>query len=64
MTRRRLFWLAGAAIVGIVAWFALNHRTPAGQPPLFEISEANFSELRTTFNRTAEARLVLLLSPT
>ncbi|MGH9508865.1 MAG: hypothetical protein ACRD2Q_02385 [Terriglobales bacterium] len=54
-----LLLLAGAA------WQWRTADTPAGQPPLVELTEANLAQLRNTFNHdTDRIRIVLLLSPT
>ncbi|MGH9554431.1 MAG: hypothetical protein ACRD2Y_01290 [Terriglobales bacterium] len=54
-----LLLLAGAA------WQWRTADTPAGQPPLVELTESNFAQLRNTFNHdTDRVRVVLLLSPT
>lgn len=54
-----LLLLVGAAS----QWRPAN--TPTGQPPLLELTDTNFAQLRTTFNQdTDRVRVVLLLSPT
>lgn len=61
------------AVFGVVAFLLLvgaasqrrTAKTPAGQPPLLELNEANFGQLRHSFNQdTDKVRLVLMLSPT
>jgi hypothetical protein len=53
-------------VLAIAAYEMLGPRTtPAGQPPLLELSAKNLSQFRDRFNASAGDRRVLaLLSPT
>jgi hypothetical protein len=62
---RRYAPAALVAAVVLVLWIALSgHRTPAGQPPLTDLT-ATLQQLQDDFNSHANAtRVILLLSPT
>ncbi len=66
MNRKRLIALAPALVViGALFYFYAGHQTPAGQPPLAELTDANFATLADTFNGAKDdVRVILLLSPT
>lgn len=70
MLSRPRILLVAVSVVGILAAAGVWHRfgareTPAGQPPLARLSEANLEDLRAAFNEAADApRVVALLSPT
>ena len=50
-------------LTGAVVWTRLPARTPAGQPPLAELSTSE--AVRSEFNRLAgKTRVIILLSPT
>ena len=58
--------LVGGTLAGVYAWQRFSSRvTPRGQPPLVALNSANFGELRTAFNASADrTRILALLSPT
>ncbi len=61
-------WI-GVAILGVaamVAWYGWGpRRTPAGQPALTTISQANLPAFQARFDRNPDdAHILLLLSPT
>ena len=66
MTRRRalgLLFAIGILAVGFYLWGSSS--TPAGQPPLVSLREANVSKFQQTFDAAiSNTRIVLLLSPT
>ena len=54
----------GASVLGGI-YFTRTGRAPADQPPLIEINSSTLSALKAEFNRrSAELRVILLLSPT
>ena len=54
-----------AFIAGLALYLYAGGTTPAGQPPLTRLTEANFGELRSAFNAAKDSvRLITLLSPT
>jgi len=56
---------AGAVAVGAGWYYWGPVATPAGQPPLAEITPQTLDEFRAAFNEAADKpRLVALLSPT
>ena len=62
-------WLAvGVALSGLllaVAFLRMDSSTPRGQEPLVSLTNSNFAEFETVFDKSAAGpRLVLLLSPT
>ncbi|HWG21437.1 MAG TPA: hypothetical protein VG225_12975 [Terracidiphilus sp.] len=67
MTRRK--WLIFGVVAGVfLALFwtvAARHQTPAGQPPLADLTHQSLSQLRQEFNAAPDSeRVLLLLSPT
>ena len=58
----------GAALIGLllaVAFLRMDSSTPRGQEPLVSLTNSNFAEFETAFDKSTEGpRLVLLLSPT
>ncbi|HWB84533.1 MAG TPA: hypothetical protein VG675_10360 [Bryobacteraceae bacterium] len=53
------------AIGGGIFYLTRPGRTPAGQPPLVEITGPSLAALQAEFNRTSfSLRIILLLSPT
>jgi hypothetical protein len=66
---KRLRIVAGASIAVVMALFAYsyltNHATPAGQPPLVQMTPQVLEQFKEDFNRArGQARLIVLLSPT
>ena len=52
-------------VVAGAAWQWRTAHAPGDQPPLVELTESNFVQLRNAFNQdTDRVRVVLLLSPT
>jgi hypothetical protein len=46
-------------------YYFSGHLTPAGQPPLADLTDASLNSLRDDFNRSPDqVRIILLLSPT
>jgi len=66
MTRRNFaLGLAALLIFAGLFYFYGGHQTPAGQPPLANLSAANLSQLKNEFNDShANVRMLVLLSPT
>jgi hypothetical protein len=67
MTKRKwmIFGTVVAAFVALFAAVTVRHRTPAGQPPLMDVSQQSISQLKQEFNASSgEERVLLLLSPT
>jgi hypothetical protein len=66
--KKRLSLLAVLVLVVLLVLgrhFYGGSAVPAGQPPLFALTPANFDQLRAAFNSASgEVRIVLLLSPT
>lgn len=62
-------WIIGLVVVLLAAaayfWSATPGHTPAGQPPLAEISRGTLETIKLEFNRASNAhRIIVLLSPT
>ena len=54
-----------AVLVAALVYFYGGSQTPAGQPPLRNLTAENLSELKNEFNAAKnEVRVLLLLSPT
>ena len=66
MTRKRILILIPALILcGALYYFYAGHQTPAGQPPLADLTPQNFTTLENAFNASNDdVRVLLLLSPT
>lgn len=64
--RRRVILIGATVLAATLFWFFFGtHSTPAGQPPLFEISASALDQFKSEFNQASdETRVVLLLSPT
>jgi hypothetical protein len=65
---KRVWVIACAAVLLILAagiYLLKGSHTPIGQPPLIRLDARTLADLQTEFNRNAaEARMILLLSPT
>lgn len=64
--RKSALWSIVAIVLLAVAFYlwGSNH-TPAGQPPLVLLNQANVADFQQSFNAAAaNTRIVLLLSPT
>ena len=49
----------------IVAFSSCDHTTPAGQPPLMDLTNESLGAFREQFNNASDqTRIILLLSPT
>jgi hypothetical protein len=62
-------YILGAVLVALLAaavlYFYGGGRTPAGQPPLENLSAQNVGEIKNEFNAAKDdVRVLLLLSPT
>lgn len=45
--------------------YLAGHQTPAGQPPMMDLTGNSLDSLKADFNRSADGiRIILLLSPT
>ena len=66
MRRTRIILLAIALVIGGGIFYLTSPgRSPAGQPPLAEITGPLLVALQAEFNRTSSSlRIILLLSPT
>lgn len=66
MRRKTTLWLVIViALVAMVLCLWGSSRTPAGQPPLLSLNNADVIDFQQTFNAAAaDTRIVLLLSPT
>lgn len=67
MTKRKwtIFGIGLAAFLAAFWTVAARHQTPAGQPPLAEVTEQSLSQLKEEFNASPHSeRVLLLLSPT
>jgi hypothetical protein len=66
MTRRRALWLIAVVTLLAVAFYLWgSSHTPNGQPPLVSLDPRNVANFQQSFDASAaDARLVLLLSPT
>ena len=66
MIRKRALWLVFAIAILTVGFYLWgSSSTPAGQPPLVSLNEANVSQFQQSFNAAfSNTRIVLLLSPT
>ena len=66
MTIKRIFGLAAvASLCGALFYLYGGHQAPDGQPPLADLSPANFASFRDAFNQAGgEVRVVLMFSPT
>jgi hypothetical protein len=66
MTRKRILGIIAALVLfGALLYLYAGHQTPAGQPPLAELTAQNFTGIENAFNAAkGEVRVVLLLSPT
>lgn len=66
MIRKRLLPIAFLVVLGFGFWYAFApSRTPAPQPPLTKLTEQDFSQFKSAFDRDpSSVRLILLLSPT
>ena len=66
---RRPIWTIVAIVLALIALTLLavigRHQTPAGQPPLANLSDRSLPQLKAEFNESADSeRVLLLLSPT
>lgn len=66
MRRKTTLWLVIViALVAMAFYLWGSSRTPAGQPPLLSLNNANVMDFQQTFDAAAaDTRIVLLLSPT
>ncbi len=66
MIRKQALWLVFAIAILAVGFYLWGSSfTPAGQPPLVSLKEANVSQFLQNFNAAvSNTRIVLLLSPT
>ncbi len=66
MIIKRIFGLAAvAALGGAIFYYYGGHQAPEGQPPLADLSPANFASFQDAFNKAdGEVRVVLMFSPT
>jgi len=65
MRKRVLIALPLVIVLAVVLWEALGHDTPAGQPPVANITAATLSAFDREFDQAADqARVIVLLSPT
>jgi hypothetical protein len=67
MTKRKwaIFGITVVAFLAVFSLVATRHKTPAGQPPLVNVTEQSLMQLRQQFNASASGeRVLLLLSPT
>jgi hypothetical protein len=67
MTRRKWTILAIVLTAFLATFWAVSarHRTPAGQPPLANVTEQSLAQVKAEFNASADSeRVLLLLSPT
>ena len=66
MTIKRILGLGAIAAVGAAIFYYYGgHQAPDGQPPLAELSPANFASFQEAFNKAdGEVRVVLMFSPT
>lgn len=67
MTKRK--WITFGIVAGtflVLFWaVAARHQTPAGQPPLANVTHQSLAQLRQQFNAATDSeRVLLLLSPT
>lgn len=57
--------LFATLLFGLIYYFYGGSQTPAGQPPLVNLTSANFPRLKEAFNQSPHAvRILILLSPT
>jgi hypothetical protein len=61
-----VFVVTAVVVLGVFArYYFVDHRVPAGQAPLAELTIESLGSLKADFNRSADGlRIVLLLSPT
>jgi hypothetical protein len=63
-------WLVGSAVavayvlVLLAAPYLRSRVTPAGQPPLTELTPSSLDQLRDRFNAAEGERVLVMLSPT
>lgn len=67
MTKRKwtVFGIVVVAFLAMLAAVAGRHQTPAGQPPLLNVTQQSVTQLKQEFNASSGSeRVLLLLSPT
>jgi hypothetical protein len=66
MSRRtRVTIVVIVVALALFGWLGLSHNTPAGQPPLVDVTPASVAALKADFNRAAGGtRILVLLAPT
>lgn len=65
MTKRVLFVVLAAGMLGIAYWLYGGGSTPKGQAPLVRFSSGDLTPLKTAFNASASStRILVMLSPT
>lgn len=67
MTKRKwaLLGIPSAIFLAVFCVVATSHKTPAGQPPLANVTPQSLAQLRQEFNASADSeRVLLLISPT